>query len=494
MLQNRFVESLQNIAGRGRLGGGMTRCSKLSHKRKCLRLWKAGGDSDTYQAAKRASNLAVHITKTDAEKIAFKQINPRSVEIYQMTKQMRRENQDVIGDKPVRNNNGQMSLDVDSKKKAWREHYMHLLNVEFSWNPGGLSEVYPVEGPSEPITTAMVEKAINKMSLGKAAGPSGIVADMLKAASSSDASMIRDLIEDIIFENRIPSEWQGSHIVSVYKGKGDASNRSDYSGLKLIDQAMKVLERVVEGFIRQRVVINDMQCGFMQGRGTTDAIFILRQLQEKHLVAGKPLYLAFIDLEKVFDRVPREVIWWSMRKLKIDEWLVRIVQSMYKEVRSRLRVGDEYSNSFDVWVGVHQGSVLSPLLFVIVLEALSMEFRTGCPWEILYADDLMVSAQSMDELLVKLRTWRSEMEKRGLKVNMGKTKLMVSGSNLDVLRKSGKYPSGVCQAGVGRNAIQHGGCRQWVHKKCSGIKSPLTSDLNCVALVALVQHGLLMGD
>ena len=77
---------------------------------------------------------------------------------------------------------------------------------------------------------------------------------------------------------------------------------------------------------------------------------------------------------------------------------------MYKEVRSRVRVGDEYSNSFDVWVGVHQGSALSPLLFVIVLEALSIEFRTDCPWEILYADDLMVSAQSMDELLVKLRT------------------------------------------------------------------------------------------
>ena len=161
-----------------------------------------------------------------------------------------------------------------------------------------------------------------------------------------------------------------------------------------------------------------------------------------------------------------------------DEWLVRIVQSMYKEVRNRVRVGDGYSNSFDVRVGVHQGSVLSLLLFVIVLEALSMEFRTGCSWEFLYADDLMVSAHSMDELLVKLRTWRLEMEKKGLRVNMGKTKLMVFGSNLDVLRKSGKYPCDVCQAGVSRNAIQCGGCSQWVHKKCSGIKGPLTSDLN----------------
>ena len=61
---------------------------------------------------------------------------------------------------------------------------------------------------------------------------------------------------------------------------------------------------------------------------------------------------------------------------------------------------------------------------------------------------------------------------------MVKTKLMVSGSNLDVLKKSGKYHCGLCQASEGRNAIQCGGCRQWVHKKCSGIKGSLNSNLN----------------
>ena len=103
----------------------------------------------------------------------------------------------------------------------------------------------------------MVEKAINKMNLGKAAGPSGIVAEMLKATSSSGASMIRDLIEDIIFENRIPSEWQESHIVSVYKD--GTLNRSNYRGSKLIERSVKVLEHLVGGFIRGMVVIDEMQ-------------------------------------------------------------------------------------------------------------------------------------------------------------------------------------------------------------------------------------------
>ena len=135
-----------------------------------------------------------------------------------------------------------------------------------------------------------------------------------------------------------------------------------------------------------------------------------------------------------------------------------MVQSMYKDMRSRVRVGDVYSEEYGVGVGVHQGSVLSPLLFIIVLEALSREFPTGGLWELQYADDLMISAESMEELLVKLKTWKSEMEKKGLRVNMGNTKIMVSGINLDFLKKSEKDPCGVCLTGEGSNSICCGGC------------------------------------
>ena len=71
---------------------------------------------------------------------------------------------------------------------------------------------------------------------------------------------------------------------------------------------MKVLERIVDGLIRQLVSINDSQFGFVPGRGTTDAIFVVRQLQVKYLAANKRFYMAFVDLEKEFDQVPQKVI------------------------------------------------------------------------------------------------------------------------------------------------------------------------------------------
>ena len=125
-------------------------------------------------------------------------------------------------------------------------------------------------------------------------------------------------------------------------------------------------------------------------------------------------------------------------------------------------VNNTYSDEFEVKVGV--SSVLSPLLFIIVLKALSREFRTGTPWELLYADDLVISAETEEELKMKLNKWKTEMGAKGLRVNMGKTKIMVSGVNFQMLKDSGKYPCSVCRKGVGANSIYCAGCSHWVHK------------------------------
>ena len=305
----------------------------------------------------------------------------------------------------------------------------------------------------------MVKKAISKMKSGKAAGPSGIVVEMIKAAGDTGATMIRDLTTAIIPDGKVPTDWEQSFIVCLYKGKGDALDRGNYQGLKLTEQAMNILEPIVDGLIRQVVSIDDSQFGFVPGRGTTDAIFVVRQLQEKYLAANKRLYMAFVDLEKAFDCVPRKVIWWALRKLGLEEWIVRLVQRMYANV------GEGFSKEFEVKVGVHQGSVLSPLLFIIVLEALSREFRASVPWEDLYADDLVIIADSLEQCVRRLLIWKEAMEKKGLWVNAGKTKVMICGTGLDLLQSSGEYPCAVLHTGVGNNSIYCNGCKLWVHYK-----------------------------
>ena len=138
-----------------------------------------------------------------------------------------------------------------------------------------------------------------------------------------------------------------------------------------------------------------MQFGFMPRYGTTNPIFILRQLQKKYSARKKNLHYAFVGLELDFDRVPGDAIWWALKKLGIEEWLVKIVQSMYRKVQSCVRINGPFSHDFLVLIELHQGSVLSPLLFIKVLEALFRETRSRYPEELLYIDDLALISKSL---------------------------------------------------------------------------------------------------
>ena len=94
----------------------------------------------------------------------------------------------------------------------------------------------------------------------------------------------------------------------VFKGKGDVRNCTTYRGVKLLEHAMKIVERVLERRIRELVNIDSMQFGFIPGRETTDALFVVRRIQEEYRDEKKKLYMCFVDIEKAFDRVP-----WSGR-------------------------------------------------------------------------------------------------------------------------------------------------------------------------------------
>jgi len=126
------------------------------------------------------------------------------------------------------------------------------------------------------------------------------------------------------------------------------------------------------------------------------------------------------------------------------------------------------SSGFEVKVGMQQGSALSPLLFVIVMEAISREFRVALPWELLYADDLVTIAETEEDLIKRLNGWKNNVENKDMRENINKTKVMISGERQKPVQKAARWPCGVCGRGDGSNSIQCTSCHKWVHKKCSG--------------------------
>ena len=109
---------------------------------------------------------------------------------------------------------------------------------------------------------------------------------------------------------------------------------------------MEIVERVLKRRIRTLVNLNEMQFGFMPGKGTVDVIFIVRKMQEEYQKKDKKLYMCFVDMEKAFDRVQRKVIEWAMRKKGISEVIVRAVTSLYDGAETRVRVGPAYLEEF----------------------------------------------------------------------------------------------------------------------------------------------------
>ena len=100
------------------------------------------------------------------------------------------------------------------------------------------------------------------------------------------------------------------------------------------------------------------------------------------------------------------------------------------------------------------------------------------PWELFFADDLVIIATSLEKCVKRVQAWKEGLESKGLHVNMIKTKFMASGLGLDILQDSGKFPCAVCHTGVGRSSIRCSECNLWVHyKECSGLKT-LSEDMS----------------
>ncbi len=257
-----------------------------------------------------------------------------------------------------------------------------------------------------------------------AVGPDNIPIEAWKSLGEAGLDILWDLIKKIYEQEKIPSQWRKSAIVPIYKQKGDIQNCANYRGIKLISHTMKLWERVIGARIESETEVSENQFGFIKGRQASDAIFALRQTMEKYREKQKGLHMAFIDLEKAYDRVPRSEVWRCMREKRVSEKYVRLVQDMYQDVTSQVISCIGVTEEFKIKVGLHQGSALSPYLFDLIMDVISEGIREEAPWIMLFADDIVLVCKTKAELRIKLSQWKKALEDRGLKISRTKTEYL----------------------------------------------------------------------
>ena len=233
-------------------------------------------------------------------------------DVFKFVKFMRKEERDIDGGGCMKDKEERLVVSEKDRGKLWKEHKEKTMNVENEWDQ--MVEVDMVEGPMEGVTDEEVIEAMNKMKLGKTAGPSEVNMDMIIASGTFGVGVMKKLCQRVLDGEGMPEEWKTSVVVPIFKGKEDVMDCGAYRGVKLLEHAMKIVERVLENRIRKLVMIDEMQFGFMPEKGTTHAVFILRRMQEESRRKEKKLYMCFEDLEKAFNRVPRKVMEWALSK------------------------------------------------------------------------------------------------------------------------------------------------------------------------------------
>ena len=169
-----------------------------------------------------------------------------------------------------------------------------------------------------------------------------------------------------------------------------------------------------------------------------DTVVALKILQEKYKEKPKDVHLIFVDLQRAYDRIPRYLIWWAMRKRAIPEGHVKVIQNMHRGTKTRVKAICGRTEYFEVKVGLLQGSALSPLLFIIIMNVLADEARTKPPWAMLFVDDLVLVSETVEEVEEERERWRAVIENKGLRISRSKTEYLVPSHQQGVLKLEGE--------------------------------------------------------
>ena len=269
----------------------------------------------------------------------------------------------------VRDEEGHTCSTPQQQHERWRRHYSNLLNIVSEIDMTELEQARqrpPRTEMADPPSSEEMENAISKLRTGKAAGKSGILPEMVKAACGN-ADFFNHLLElaTIVWNGQqVPQDWVDAVLIPISK-KGDLCNCGNWRGIALLDDVGKVVATILQERLQllAEQELPESQCGFQKGRSCTDMIFVVRQLMEKSWEHRAKTFFTFIDLKKAYDSVPRRGMWLALKKLGVPEKTVNLIRAFHTNMKAKIRLDGELLEDINVENGLRQGCCMAPVLF-----------------------------------------------------------------------------------------------------------------------------------
>ena len=368
--------------------------------------------------------------------------------LYEITRKLSGRIQNTC--KPVRNEAGVLLRTAEEEMHRWREHFQTVLNHEEPINPPEVEPNDELNIRTGHVTRIEIKNAIKKLKNGKAAGCDNIPPEAIKAGGDTSEEVLLGLCNRLWNEEKIPEEWRKGLLIKLPK-KGDLSYCKNWRGIMLLNMASKVFCRVILERIKIALdeKLREEQAGFRAGRSCTDQIATLRIIIEQSIEWQSSLYINFIDFEKAFDSISRDVLWRLLRHYGLPDKIVTIIRVLYEGFSAQVVHNGQKTQPLDMRTGVRQGCLLSPLLFLVALDWVTrtaFDRKRGIQWtfttsleDLDFADDLALLSHRIQDMRDKTRALEVQSAKVGLKINATKTKLMRIGTKRgDVVSVAGK--------------------------------------------------------
>ena len=283
---------------------------------------------------------------------------------------MHKKIKEVIGKKRVakgnviKNKEGVIVMKIEDVLKRWEEHVKDL----FEDNRGERPRLHiPMTGPE--LLDEEIISVIKSFKKGKSPGNDEVTIEMILASGEFGMRKIAELARKIYETGYIPKEMYKSIFITIPKKPG-AVECNLFRTISLMSQITKIILKVILNRIKQKLKpeIAEEQYGFVKGKGTRNAIFILRMLTESSIEMQKDVYMCFIDYEKAFDRVRHTDLIDILQRINLDGKDIRLITNLYWSQLAAVNIDNNLTSWIEIKRGVRQGCVLSPDLFSIYGE------------------------------------------------------------------------------------------------------------------------------